>query len=339
MKKIFAYSLILAFYSYIFACLAYGQTLSLGIYPPLLEVMIQPGRSITQVYKLSNFGDPIVVNSKISPFAPIDEVGHILLLEEDEKTEQFDIVRNTSSWFSFENANLALNEPFFLPSNKTAEVVLKLKVPKDAPEGDYYQSLVFDSQPTPNIGSTQTRSQVKIVSNILITVSKSGTPVKKGIITEFEVKNQFSVFNRSFEIPFFDSFDQIPITLKVKNVGTAFFKPQGSIKLTGFLQDKSFPILPQNVLAGTTRIIIASDSSYLKPLLINNFKSYSLKLPQNFYLGKFTLETDLTISETDHHLWAKKIQFLAIPYKLLFVLVPIFIILMGKYRHVLKKRK
>jgi len=96
----------------LFAIPAKAQGLSLGIWPPLLEVTIQPGKSITQVYKLRNTGETdLALTSKIVPFKPEGETGDINFA-----TPGVDLGRHTGSetWFSFQNANLALGEKFLI---------------------------------------------------------------------------------------------------------------------------------------------------------------------------------------------------------------------------------
>src|SRR3989304_3988081 len=54
-----------------------AQTTSLAIWPPLFEATIQPGKSITQVYRLKNAADDTTVTVSVVPFSVSDELGHI----------------------------------------------------------------------------------------------------------------------------------------------------------------------------------------------------------------------------------------------------------------------
>src|SRR3989338_1003669 len=58
---------------------AAGQTTSLSIWPPILEAMIKPGKSITQVYRIKNLADDTVIKVSVVPFSASDEFGHLSL--------------------------------------------------------------------------------------------------------------------------------------------------------------------------------------------------------------------------------------------------------------------
>ncbi|MBI3379542.1 hypothetical protein HY029_02165, partial [Candidatus Gottesmanbacteria bacterium] len=77
---------------------AYAQSLSLSISPPLLEVMIKPGKSITQVYKLTNNGEPIVITTNVSE---LDSTG----IKEGAGV-------NPDKWISILSNDIALGRPF-----------------------------------------------------------------------------------------------------------------------------------------------------------------------------------------------------------------------------------
>ncbi len=58
---------------------SFAQSLSLSISPPLLEVVIKPGKSILVAYNIQNSGDPVVLTPKVVSFEPADERGNIRL--------------------------------------------------------------------------------------------------------------------------------------------------------------------------------------------------------------------------------------------------------------------
>jgi len=45
----------------------HAQTLSLSIWPPLLEAQLQPGQTITQNYRLKNQGDDTLITANLFP--------------------------------------------------------------------------------------------------------------------------------------------------------------------------------------------------------------------------------------------------------------------------------
>lgn len=302
-----------ALYTLHFAPSVFGQTLSLGLYPPLLEVMIKPGKTITQAFRITNNGDPLILTTHVLPFTPRDELGNIHLQEEVTPPPP------QRSWFSLSNADIGLDDSFFLDSGKDKQVVLKIKIPDTAPEGDYYFSLVFTSLPKISrlLG---TEAKVKMAANILLTVSKTGQPEKSGQIIELKVPK------------IVDSFDKIPVTLKVKNTGSAFFKPQGEITLQGPLNLKAkFPILAENVLAGSTRLLRASPSAFLTSSLEPRASSLLLS---GFFLGPYKILTSFSLYQNTTFLH-QEASFWAFPFKLtlaFFVLVAFLFLIRKKFK-------
>jgi len=324
--KIILISLSFAFWvSGISASKVSAQGLSLGIYPPLLEVTIQPGKSITQVYKLSNGGETdLAMTSLIVPFEPSDEFGNIKLLSESGSVSFRSNSVPFRNWFSFQNADLALGQKFILKSGKTQEIVLKIGVPKDAKEDDYYLTLLFETLPAQagtapaealGGGGSTAQTQAKIGANILLTVSQTGEPLRQAEILEFRIKNN------KFRIV--DSFDKAEFLLRVKNTGKAFFKPIGTITITGWFGQKYIlDLLPENVLVNSIRQIQCQMDDRVTPC----------QLPEKFLLGPYRARMEFGLDKVSDDYTAETI-FWAIPAKLILALLTtIFILFIIKNR-------
>lgn len=283
-------------YSLTFACLTKtirAQTYSLSVWPPLLEVTIQPGKSVTQIYKINNSGDDQILIAKVLPFEPADSVGNINILP-------LPILLSPLS-FSFQNQDVLLGKPFLLKSGQSKDVVLKIIVPLKNPERDYYASLIFETSPEAKIGLSQSQTAAKIAANLLITVSKTETPLKKAQILEFSAPK------------IIDSFDKVPFKLRIENLGQAFLKPFGEIRIEGILQQKGvIKIQPENILA-----------QYSRTLSIPSWG-------ENFLLGPFQAKVEFTLeppeSKPEEKLSAQT-TFIALPYKAILALIIIFVIL------------
>jgi len=276
----------------------WAQKFSLSIYPPLLEVMIQPGRSITQVYKIRNNGEDLIIIPQIISFKVADEAGNIKLINQQPN-------RTEKQWFSLTNSNRNLGQPFSLSSGKTEELVLKIKIPKNAPEKDHYFSFVLSTPPTPPGTNTKTKTRGAIASNILLTISKDGKPRRLAEIAEFKTKK------------IIDSFDQPVFTVKIKNVGPALFKPQGNIvikNIFGQTTDK-LNLLPENVLAYSVRQIRCQNSAHGQSCLLDS----------KFLIGRYQARLNF---EVDGKNYQKTIIFWALPIKLVSGLVIIFSLLL-----------
>ena len=285
--------LFICLFAYLLICLfppsATAQTYSLGIWPPLLEVMIKPGKSVTQVYQITNSGEDQSINVRILPFEPSDEKGNIALLPAPQ------LLRPLS--LTIDGADLYTQKSYYLKSGETKNLLLKITAPPRCPEKDFYASLVLETTLEPPAGLSLSQTVAKIAGNILITVSSSGSPDKKARIVEFSAPK------------IVDSFDPVVFTLKVENLGTAYFKPFGKVNLEGILGQKGqVQIQPDNLLP-----------QYVRELTVPPWKN-------KFILGPFKAELSFTLDEEGEKV-SEKVTFLALPYKLMLSLITIGLIL------------
>ena len=289
-----------------------GKTLSLGIWPPLLEVMIQPGKSITQVYKIANPSESdVVLTSLIASFTPADERGNIELITNNSQLE---------NWFTFQNADLKLGQDFVLKAGKEQEVVLKITVPAGTTEEDHYATLIFETVPNPFLGGqTTTQARVKIGANILLTVSQTGAPVRQAKIKEFSLANfQFSILN--FQLV--NSFDKPEFILRLQNTGQAFFKPTGTITINGWFNQKyTLDLLPENVLTNSVRQIGCQKDP---PSGETSANPQLCVIGSKFLLGRYVAQAELGLDKADDE-YQKEIIFWAIPAKLLFGILTVMV--------------
>jgi len=297
----------------------YAQSLSLGLYPPLLEVTLKPGKSITQVYKLTNNGDvQLNLITSLRPFVPADTQGGVDIQETLSNSQ---VLGN--NYFSFQNANLELGQRFTLKSGQEQQVVLKIKVPQDAPEGDYYRTLLFETLPDDNLSNSST-AKVRLGSNILLTVSQSGEPELNSEIAEFFIENcKFKISNSCV----IDSFTKPQISLKIRNTGTAFFKPQGTITSKGLFGPKTTLILlPENILAGFSRQIRCAT---LSPDEAAQSRSggtpVDCQLPNSILIGPYQIRLGFDLNQ-DGTRFTGNFLLIAFPFKLFFGLLVLFLL-------------
>jgi len=291
-----------------------AQSLELGLYPPLLEVMIKPGKSITQVYKVINSSDvDLILKSKIIPFQAADEFGGIQLLENQTSSLSLE-------WFSFQNADLNLGDQFVLKAGGNQQVVLKIKVPENAPENDYYLTLLFENQLEPMLGLSASQAQIKIGANILLTVSSSGEPLKKAGIEEFSLDNAlFKIGSYSF----IDSFTQPRFILKVKNLGKTLFKPMGTITVSGWTQQKYLlDLLPENIITASSRQLRCFSTANNQPISCVLTPNWQTKL----LIGNYQAQVDFGLDKISSD-YQTKTQFIALPFSILAIVVFLIIFL------------
>ncbi len=288
-----------------------AQQISLAISPPLIELVVKPGKSVLIAYKLENRGDPIVIKSTVLPFQTNDNLGNIKVKPEFDGPVRFNL----------DNSEIKLDQPFFLRSGASQQLLLRIRVPEGTSEGDYYYTFLSESQPAPVIeGVSSTRNKATIGANILITVSQTGRVEVKGKIALFDIlaKLKLKLFKNVFN--FFDSTDKIPIVLIIDNKGKNMIKPYGEIKLTGNFGEKaSYEILPQNILSQSQRQLVATPSAS-----INVQKPVTLVL-SGFFIGHYRLTTTLNFGPGTTTLYAAT-DFIALPFKLMTVLILVIFI-------------
>lgn len=267
---------------------ARAQNLALSISPPILEVMIKPGKSITQLYKITNAGEePVVITPKLF------ELGTAGVKEDTE------FVRD--KWVSIISNDIDFDKPFILGNNKDAEFLLKINPTTSVAERDYYRALVFATSPNLPSDTTMSSFAQNMAVPILITVTSTGTPAKAAQIVKFDLPT------------IIDSFDVLISNIQIKNTGNAYFRPVGKITLTGPVGKGSYDLIPSALLTGETKQIMTTGQS--SP----NMELQSLYLP-GFYIGKYQLTLDFSLDDSGIKMSTVK-TFYAIPWKSATILI------------------
>jgi len=265
---------------------AFSSSFSLSLSPPLVEIVSPPGKKTTYAFQLKNdSSSPLLLTPKIFSFEPVGDQGQIKIVPLKEEC---------ASWFSLINANISLDKPFLLPPHQAQQLVLKISPPQNTPHGDYYQTFVIQQEQSQEKNQSNSNSQTLggVGANILLTISKT-KPDKKAAIMEFKLKN--ALFKN-----FIDSFSSPEFTLKIKNEGEAFFKPQGEIVLLP--DNQKLTLRPDNILAGHSRQIQCLDSESCQ------FK------PQKF-IGRYQATVKFTVDEQSPH-YEKGFVFYIFPFRL-----------------------
>ena len=206
---------------------------------------------------------------------------------------------NIQKWFS-------LPAPFFLTKNETKQLKVKIAIPETADNGDHYLFFALRAQPPPEESKSVSRIETTIGANILITVSSLGTLNKTGVIEKMDFP------------AIIDSFDRLEGKISIKNTGSAFFKPIGKINLSSPILNGQYPILPQNILSGTTRTVKTTQD--LSPQSVApSDKTISFT---GFFLGPYTMTVELKPDNTNLSL-KKSTRILALPWKGLLFLTSI----------------
>ena len=266
-----------------------AQTISLSIWPPLLEVQMVPGKSVIQNYQLANNTDSFLeITPAIAPFEPDGENGQIKILPAD----------NSPYFFSFTTKE-KFNKSFTLNPKETRQLSLKITLPKNNAEKDYYFTLLFSSSANRQDQKNQAASVTKIGTNILLTSSSVEKPALLGRIYRFSTPM------------IIDSFSPVDFDLVLENFGRTFFKPFGQITVAGLLKQKGeIKLLEQNILSGSKRKLTLS--------------SYKPHLP----LGPFKAKLEFSLNEEGAlPVLSSQIVFWYLPYRLIALSAGIFLLL------------
>jgi hypothetical protein len=323
MKKLIgAFILLISFLC--FTPYIYAQNVSLSLTPPLIQLVIKPGKSVLIAYTLKNSGDPAIISSHVVPFKPVGQKGQIQIDQQMEGPVRF----------SLDNSNITLDQSFFLNSRQSQQLLLKIRIPEGTPIGDYYYTFIATSEPPQGSGTNNAGAKVTIGSNILITVSSDGFTEAKGSIPELSVISPYSFRFLGKIYKIFESTDTIPIRLVIRNEGSNLVQPEGTLILKGNFGEKAhYDVLNQNILSHSERLIQASGGAQID--CEDNPKAYYCKsdtslLLKGFFLGKYHLSTSLTFGEGTQTLFAAT-SFYAFPIKytigiLLAIIIIIFVI-------------
>lgn len=259
--RLIIFFFILSVFTLFFPKNCQAQSFSLSLSPPILEAMIQPGKRIIYTFDLENHSpNSINLIARIVPFEAQGAQGHIRLLD-----------KAPPEFFSLLNANMSFGQSFFLDAGQKIQLVVRVAIPQNQPEGDYYQTLLIEqSNPKISLGNLS-QSLGAVGTNILLTVSESGQPLKSLEIDSFSIQDAY--FGKLV-----DSFGVVNFSLSLKNTGQVFVKPEGSIFISPKGESKNIQeikVRPDNILPGTARQLqcLEKPCFFKPPQLIGSYQA------------------------------------------------------------------
>ena len=220
-----------------------AQQYSLSISPPLVELMIKPGKSLIKAFNVENNGSSdLYLRSRVVPFLAKGEEGRISLLDDD-----LEIAKLEASGIKLGLINVqpGLGEDFLVRSGEKKQLILKITVLETVKEKDFYFTFLIEQASNGEyISQSGSGAMAKIGSNVLLTVSESGSPSLQGQIGKFRVFPKIA-----------DIFDLVNFETIIVNSGTTFFKLGGGVDISNWQGKtiKQFEFRPDNVLAGGKR--------------------------------------------------------------------------------------
>jgi len=287
----------------IFAKHSSAQTIELSITPPINEIMIVPGKTVTQTFTITNGGEDGMASIYIIPFKAQGESGAVSLDEKNAITSSSPF----ASWFSIISPVSSFGEKFYMAGGARQDVLIKISPPVNASEKDYYFTLLYELGNNVPGGITPLgpTNQARIGSNLLISISKDGDTDKIFEILEFSAPK------------IIDSLGKLNFNVRIANLGSYLFKSNGKITIKPwFGKTETLTLAPVNIISDSVRNVpclkdeetILCESGY--KVLVGIYKS-TLEISSDEAISPQT-ETTTTI---------------AFPFSIIFVFTFIFAIL------------
>lgn len=282
---------------------ANAQDLSLSISPPIIEVMIMPGKKTQQTFSIINEGMDGYASVRIVPFTPQDEEGNVNVID----NPNFSDTAAYENWFTLLSPSAKFGDKFFLRQGEKKDIKLTISPPVEAKEKDYYFTLLYEMEPGDLAqlgGYSGNISKAKIGANLLISVSKDGKPYKKAQVVEFSAPKLI------------DSLSKLSYTLRIENTGQFFFKPTGKITVNPLFGKKEvLEIAPVNIVSSTVRNV----PCILAEELIKC--TYDKTVLAGFYKATASFTTDGEGKE-----YVAQTTTIALPFTIVFAITSVFLV-------------
>lgn len=299
-KKYFIFTVFVIFTFLIFPKSIHAQALGLSISPPIDEIMIIPGKEVTQSFTIGNSGEDGMASIYIIPFRSQGELGNVAL---DEKN----IITAASpyaSWFTLISPVSAFGQKFYMSGGQSQTITLKISPPQDAAEKDYYFTLLYelDNNVPGSIYPTGPTNQARIGANLILSLSKDGSPKKDLNIVEFSAPK------------IIDSLGKLTFNIRIGNYGSYVFRPQGGITIKStFSSPETLAVAPLNVISDSIRNIPC----------IENEETLTCQSKRKVLVGVY--KSTLKVSADDSgESKEKTVTTVAFPFSIIIVIIFIF---------------
>lgn len=268
---------------------ANAQQIDLAVSPPTSEVLIKPGAEVLIPYAITNRADSVGLKPLVKTF----------LIKKQGESVEYGSVEKVPLNISFVDENSETIEAVVVDKVSTKKIFLKLYVPTATQEGEYYLAVLLETQPEFLDKQYSTRIKSQIASPLLVIVTKTGKMQVKGSISAFEVGGKI-----------FDSFDSIPMTLRVKNQGKNVVNAVGSITVRGsFGESAIYQMQNRNIRAKSESSMNSKSAGGDTALIL-----------KGFYIGRYGVSASVVLADGTVQL-NKSSSFFAIPFKIILFLV------------------
>jgi len=276
----------------IFACVSLklpyyvnAQQIDLAVVPPTLEVLIKPDTRVLIQYTITNRADSIGLKPLIKTFSIAKKLEYV----------EYESVEKLPIKLSLVDENSETVDAFTIAKGGTKKIFLLLDVPSTATEGDYNLSFMVETQPEFLDKQYSARIKSQVASPLLVTVTKTGKTQVRGAISVFEISGKL-----------FDSFDPIPVTLRLKNRGKNVLNAGGALTVRGSLGESAiYPVKNQNVLSNSEKLLTTK--------LAEGDRTAIFK---GFFIGRYGVSASVVLADGTVQL-NRSTSFFAFPFKII----------------------
>ncbi len=299
--KLLVVFVVLVFIGSILGPKAQAQGVSLGVFPPILQIQATPPTDVRSKIMIQNLGDdPVDLKIGVKPFtASQSEDGQITYLSDFSYADPFIFEK-----MQILDGDSSIDSITLAPGQQK-ELTLEIALPQNEILGDYYFSIVFISANQPAETANVSGQAAGIATNVLLSVGPKGP-------TQGEIEE--------FSAPFFVPSGPVPFTVRVRNTSDHFITTKGNILIKNMFGQTvgNVNLLSVNILSQTVRSIpdslqspSANPSSSLKSYFLN-LKSPAAVWPEKFLFGPYTATLTIALSDQGP-LFRRTVNFFAFP--------------------------
>lgn len=328
------------------------ESITIGVYPPLFELNLEQGQDYqNQILLRNKSGLAMPIKVKTADFSALDEAGDIEFNSAAAET----FFTDPLEWLRIEKTD------FVLEPGKSRQVKFKINVPKEAKQGGYYISVLFEPQlPSHYFADGQVHAVPVISAIFLLSVGLEGSRKSGDLATivEFNIPENFHLNKIEDAIMDFTGLfskaqaeersafsvvetGELSFALRIKNNDIYHIKPSGKLTIvsnSGQILGET-EISKTTILPGKIRRIPADFNPEpffgLKKYI--PFSVYSF-LNKNLVWGKYQAKLALTADDTasidspagnKNKTIEQTIEFWVFPWKIaaifLFLIIAIFL--------------
>lgn len=288
--KLFSLTFTFCLLTFAFAFETKAQNLSIGVYPPILQIQADPPAQVNSQITIQNLSDQNTsYQISFAPFKAGDSKNGQPVFEENLNP----IYRDLFTQIQISEKDKIITEVSLGPKEKK-DLKIDINIPENQDLGDYYFSVIFSSNnSTEKNDSSFTGVRGGVASNILLSIGPETTP--QGQILEFSA-------------PKFVTSGPVIFKLNTANTGKNYINVKGNVKITNMFGQVMGNIntIPANILAESQRYLSSSENK--------DASNPGVMYKEEFLMGIYTAEAKIALSENGPIL-TKSLTFFAFPWE------------------------